>query len=714
MRSWSIRTWLNLLVVVTVLPFAVLVAAFTFSNALESRARELDRVQQTVRALMTAVEGRFQSRIAMLLGLASSSALEHGDLAEFRRRAETALRSLPDGSDIVLSDASGQQLLNTSVPQGAALPARGNTFGVTTVFATGRPVVSNLFRDAVSQRLHVGVDVPVFVGGQLRYGLGLVIPLEELAKLIEEQKIPPGWFVGVLDRDGVLAARSPAPERFVGTPATARLREGIRRQPEGNVETPTLEGTPVISIWSRSDTTGWAFALAVPRATLLAPLYRDLALLLASSLAALLVAGLLAHLLGSSIARRLVVLERRADALATADTPPHVPPGIREIDGVDRQLRAAADTIEDQRQHQLVLMAELDHRVKNILATVQALVSRTLGRSEAANSIAGRIGVLADAHGLLTRTQGRGAVLSEIVGTTLRLYLEAGAIRVAGPHVVLNARATQALALALHELATNAVKHGALSTPSGRVQVTWSLSNGGEPRFFLHWQESGGPPTARPEREGFGTTLIEKNLPSALNGSVVRDFRPEGLNCRVEAPLAEVVLEGSLSVNLPPVPHPERLQPDLAGRHILLVEDEALAAAEVSDILTQAGCVVTTASRIGEALEIAGRNSFDAAVLDVLVREQRIFPVADVLSARQVPFVFLTGYEDPRVWPENLRAKPRISKPVNAAVLCAALGDALADKAVIRVRGTRDGLDEAPTLIDLASKDTADLRNENS
>ena len=114
--------------------------------------------------------------------------------------------------------------------------------------------------------------------------------------------------------------------------------------------------------------------------------------------------------------------------------------------------------------------------------------------------------------------------------------------------------------------------------------------------------------------------------------------------------------------------------------HILLVEDEALAAAEVCELLTQAGCEVTAASRISEALEVAGRVSFDAAVLDVLVHEQRIFPVADALAADQVPFVFLTGYEDPRVWPEHLRTKPRISKPVEASALYAALGILCVDR----------------------------------
>jgi hypothetical protein len=139
--------------------------------------------------------------------------------------------------------------------------------------------------------LRVGVDVPVFIGDELRYELGLVIPPEEILELIREQKIPAGWYVGVLDRNGILAARLPFPERFVGTPAAPRLQEGVKRQREGNVETPTLEGTPVVSTWTRSETTGWTFALAVPRADLLTPLYRDLLLVLASSLAALLVAA---------------------------------------------------------------------------------------------------------------------------------------------------------------------------------------------------------------------------------------------------------------------------------------------------------------------------------------------------------------------------------------------------------------------------------------
>jgi DNA-binding response OmpR family regulator len=106
----------------------------------------------------------------------------------------------------------------------------------------------------------------------------------------------------------------------------------------------------------------------------------------------------------------------------------------------------------------------------------------------------------------------------------------------------------------------------------------------------------------------------------------------------------------------------------------LLVEDEELAAAEVRELLTQAGCQVTTASRIAEALEIARQQPFDAAILDVLVYEQRIFPVADELATSKVPFVFLTGYDDPRVWPEHLRTRPRISKPVETSVLYAALG----------------------------------------
>jgi two-component sensor histidine kinase len=650
---------------------------FVVRGALEDQARTLDRVQQTTRALVAAVDGRFQTRIALLQGLASSTPLEQGDLQQFRRRAETVLQSLPAGAEIILFDATGQELLNTSVPAGKPLPFRANMRAVKEVFATGRPFVSDLFRDALANRLTVSVDVPVFDGGQVRYGLGLNIFREEFHALVTEQRIPPSWFLGLVDRNGILAARLPLPERYVGTPAAPLLQDAIKGASEGHVETPTLEGVAVVSTWSRSATTGWAMALAVPKRALYAPLYQNLIFLLTSGFAAAVIGGILAHRLGSSISSRLVVLERRASGLTTDRERPALPPGIREIDNVDQELRAAADTIRDQQQHQHMLMAELDHRVKNILAIVQALVSKTLGRSEQTTAIAGRIRALADAHSMLTRMQGRGAPLSELIETTLGVHMGSKQVMLSGPPVVLNARATQAMALALHELATNAVKYGALSNSTGRIEITWSIADGRQPRFFLTWAESGGPPVSPPDRQGFGTMLIEKNLPSTLEGAVVREFRSTGMICRIEAPLGEVVSESDSSIKAQASTARDQSTTLPQGKHLLLVEDEPLVAAEVTSLLTEAGCQVTWASRIPEALELISRERFDAAVLDVNVHGRRIFPVSEALAAGNVPFVFVTGYEDPRIWPEQFRGHRRISKPVKGTVLYGALGELL-------------------------------------
>ncbi len=321
-----------------------------------------------------------------------------------------------------------------------------------------------------------------------------------------------------------------------------------------------------------------------------------------------------------------------------------------------------------------MLMAELDHRVKNVLATVQALVSRTLGRSDMSKSIVGRIGALAEAHNLLGRTQGRGAFLKEIVEVTLGVHrMDPGRIRISGPDLMLKPKATQAIMLALHELATNAVKYGALSVATGRVDIVWSVSDGNERRLHLQWSEHNGPKVRQPATRGFGSRLIEDNLPREILGSVSLDFRPEGLTCRVEAPLDEILSDGGslLSVAKPAAAPADGVRLDRL--HILLVEDDSLVAMEMTALLEQAGCTVTVVSRIPAAVALAASLNIDAAVLDVNIHGEMVFPVATALQQREIPFVFLTGYDDPRLWPEDLRTATRLGKPVQPAQLISAL-----------------------------------------
>ncbi|MFC1459517.1 PAS domain S-box protein [Microvirga arabica] len=196
-------------------------------------------------------------------------------------------------------------------------------------------------------------------------------------------------------------------------------------------------------------------------------------------------------------------------------------------------------------EHQQLLINELNHRVKNTLATVQSIASQTLRNAPTAEAareaFESRLLALSRTHDVLTRENWEGAFLREIVAQALEPYRSYGEERLhwSGPKLRLSPRMALALAMALQELATNAVKYGALSDTAGRLDIGWSVDRkAGEPYLHLKWQESGGPPVQAPARRGFGTRLIERSLAQELNGEVRILFEPTGVVCVVEAPLA--------------------------------------------------------------------------------------------------------------------------------------------------------------------------------
>lgn len=193
-------------------------------------------------------------------------------------------------------------------------------------------------------------------------------------------------------------------------------------------------------------------------------------------------------------------------------------------------------------EHQRLLINELNHRVKNTLATVQAIAFQTLKGdtplAEARSRFEARLIALSRAHNLLTEQNWGGARLDRVVrDATEHLAGEQGRFEVFGEPVWLSPRAALALALALHELGTNAAKHGALSREGGRIAIGWSVDGG---MLGLEWKESGGPPVERPERRGFGSRLIEQGLAADLGGTATLAFEPDGLRCRIDASLEAI------------------------------------------------------------------------------------------------------------------------------------------------------------------------------
>jgi two-component system CheB/CheR fusion protein len=205
----------------------------------------------------------------------------------------------------------------------------------------------------------------------------------------------------------------------------------------------------------------------------------------------------------------------------------------------------ARDISERRRADQLhaLMLDELDHRVKNTLATVQAIATHSLQGTDIEvrrrEIFEARIVALAQAHNLLTRGNWKGASLREILLQELEPYrtVDKDRFRVEGAELLLTPKAAVALAMAFHELATNAAKYGAFSVPSGKVRVTWETLAASPEMLHLTWVESDGPEITQPIRKGFGARLIERGLSLELDGQARLDFEPAGLVCTIEMPV---------------------------------------------------------------------------------------------------------------------------------------------------------------------------------
>jgi len=229
---------------------------------------------------------------------------------------------------------------------------------------------------------------------------------------------------------------------------------------------------------------------------------------------------------------------------------------MRDLDGhVEGLVGVSVEITERKRtEERLRLMVhELNHRVKNTLATVQSIAMQTLRGGDPAvrQVLEARLQALAAAHDVLTRMNWEGAELDDVVAGALAPHggRDSGRFHVSGPPVRLQPRAALALAMGLHELATNALKYGALSPAAaeGWVDLRWAVSGG---RIRLVWSEHGGSTVMPPSRRGFGTRLVERSLAQDLGGTVEIIYGPEGVTCVVEAPLAEVAAPAEVAAFL--------------------------------------------------------------------------------------------------------------------------------------------------------------------
>ena len=342
--------------------------------------------------------------------------------------------------------------------------------------------------------------------------------------------------------------------------------------------------------------------------------------------------------------------------------------------------KVARDVTERKRAEKLqrLLLDELNHRVKNTLATIQAISSQSLRHAknpgDFVSSFGGRVQALARAHDLFTATKLQGANFLDVVREQVTLgERDDRRIRCSGPSLLLDPQVTVHLALVLHELATNARKYGALSVPDGRLAVHWEVRASDRRSLCLEWEESDGPKVSAPQNRGFGSTLIERTL-SGYGGEATVRYNVAGVTCQIVLPLAEQAPPNGLS---PREGEGRTRMSDkrssLKGKRVVIVEDEPLVSMDMESTLTACGCeVVGTAGTLEKAKTLVERVTCDVALLDVNLAGQSVVEIAAKLTQKNTPFAFVSGYGRDGL-PQGFQDMLVVSKPVNNDQLIAAI-----------------------------------------
>jgi light-regulated signal transduction histidine kinase (bacteriophytochrome) len=340
---------------------------------------------------------------------------------------------------------------------------------------------------------------------------------------------------------------------------------------------------------------------------------------------------------------------------------------------VERQLAA---------ERQELLIAELNHRVRNILSLIRGVVRQSRGSASSledyVRELDGRIDALARAHNQITNDSWGPAPLRGLIETEVAGYLASRSDRVSteGPDVLLDPVAFATLALVFHELVTNSAKYGGLSD-SGRVAVAWRLDKEGD--LLIDWREQGGPPVQAPTRQGFGSTLIRRSIPYDLGGSARIEYKLAGVEAHFCIPAAHVALRRSPAATQAAPRAIEAYGDTVADRPledqtVLLVEDNLIIAMDAEDVLTQLGAKrVVPAASVAQGLAGIDSAAPTIALLDINLGNETSFTIAERLLARGIPFAFATGYGDKADLPSAFVAIPILQKPYTITGVAGAL-----------------------------------------
>jgi light-regulated signal transduction histidine kinase (bacteriophytochrome) len=353
---------------------------------------------------------------------------------------------------------------------------------------------------------------------------------------------------------------------------------------------------------------------------------------------------------------------------------------LRMADEASAQRRQAGE-------RQELLIAELNHRVRNILGVIRGLIRQTRSHDGDIDAfikvLDGRIHALARAHNQITDDHWGPAPIQALVDAEASAFLadRPDRIQVSGGFVLLNPQAYSTMALVIHELVTNSAKYGSLSG-EGVVTLAWRRNEAGD--LLVDWRERGGPQVKAPERKGFGSTIIARSVPYDLGGEAAITYAPEGVEAHFRIPSRHVTdapadrtapVRASRPMYGHAAPTPRRV---LAGQIMLLVEDSLIIALDAEDVAERLGAErVLTAATVQAGLEAIDAERPTVAMLDINLGDGSSYPIADRLAELKVPFLFASGYGEQANLPERHLGRPVLQKPYTLENVARAIADLL-------------------------------------
>jgi two-component sensor histidine kinase len=525
-RPHSLKAYLTAFAVLVALPVTALAGVLLLNSANEIRTQAEARLIRLAAAASESVDRDVERHLLVLNTLATSSSFG-GDWATFHERA---LRALQGDGYIVVADSAFRQLVNTYVPYGEAPARTGDLETAERILVSKRPEVSSVFTSLVTKGPVINFDLPIVRDGQVEYILMYGRPTAHMSRILRGESLDPGWTGRLFDRHGTLVASS----------IDETTEHQIEPGPNGLSQHTGSAGTTVLRATHTSEITGWTIAIDVPLSVINSEVNRSLQWWVVLAVGALLLAIGLGVVFAQFISRQLRDAAAYATALGREETVPALKAAsLHEIGDLTDAFQKAGTEMTRRMQHQRLLSGELNHRVKNLLIVVQAIVKLTFADSRPAAEhcelVLRRLQALSRSQDLLMESNWTNLNLRKIVDLEVAPF--ANRVRCEGPDMSISATNVQNLGLLLHELATNALKYGALREGAGTVALRWRVEQAaGGKRFKLRWKEHCDPVASSVDKAGFGSMLL-RTVFGAPDTTYRLSVEPDGLVYELDAAL---------------------------------------------------------------------------------------------------------------------------------------------------------------------------------